>query len=543
MKKYTDHYSNRARGPIDQSKRLPGEQGERQTKNSAGGYSFKIDDWSALSRFLVLGSEGGSYYASEQKLTKENAQTILRCLKADGKKTVDTIVSVSQGGRAPKNDPAIFALALAASEGDTATRSYALAEMPKVARIGTHLFQFVEALRSLRGWSKAVSRGVNRWYEEKDAKNLAYQLTKYQSREGWSHKDIFRLSHIKSKDADHQDLYRWVVKGKEALDVIRDSESIAYMRAFEQAKSADESEIIRLVEQFKLPWECIPTDKRSAKVWEALLHSNALGLTALLRNLGNLSANGVLRAGAWDNIQLVRERLTDAEQLKKARIHPLSVLVALNTYGRGAGVRGKNTWSVVQDIRDALDDAFYLAFDAIVPANKRFLLGIDVSGSMSWGEIAGMPGITPRIGSAAMAMVTHRTEPKCLPMAFSHQLVPVELSKKEKLESVVNKFSRIPMGGTDCALPMIYATKNNIDVDAFVVYTDSETWYNSGSGHPVQALKAYRDKTGINAKLIVVGMVASKFSIADPADGNSLDVVGFDTAAPRVMRDFVAEDF
>jgi hypothetical protein len=27
-------------------------------------------------------------------------------------------------------------------------------------------------------------------------------------------------------------------------------------------------------------------------------------------------------------------------------------------------------------------------------------------------------------------------------------------------------------------------------------------------------------------------------SIADPADGGMLDVVGFDTAAPQVMRDF-----
>ena len=67
-------------------------------------------------------------------------------------------------------------------------------------------------------------------------------------------------------------------------------------------------------------------------------------------------------------------------------------------------------------------------------------------------------------------------------------------------------------------------------------YTDSETW--CGNIHPVQALRKYREKTGIPAKLVVVGMVSNGFSIADPDDGGMLDVVGFDTAAPNVIADF-----
>jgi len=55
---------------------------------------------------------------------------------------------------------------------------------------------------------------------------------------------------------------------------------------------------------------------------------------------------------------------------------------------------------------------------------------------------------------------------------------------------------------------------------------------------PFQALEQYRDKTGIFAKLIVVGMVSNGFTIADPTDPGMLDVVGFDTAVPAVMADF-----
>jgi 60 kDa SS-A/Ro ribonucleoprotein len=57
--------------------------------------------------------------------------------------------------------------------------------------------------------------------------------------------------------------------------------------------------------------------------------------------------------------------------------------------------------------------------------------------------------------------------------------------------------------------------------------------------HPAQALREYRTKTGIAAKLVVVGMVSNGFSIADPSDGGMLDVVGFDAAAPAVIADFI----
>ena len=35
-------------------------------------------------------------------------------------------------------------------------------------------------------------------------------------------------------------------------------------------------------------------------------------------------------------------------------------------------------------------------------------------------------------------------------------------------------------------------------------------------------------------------MVANNFSIADANDAGMMDVVGFDTAAPQVMSDFVS---
>jgi 60 kDa SS-A/Ro ribonucleoprotein len=87
---------------------------------------------------------------------------------------------------------------------------------------------------------------------------------------------------------------------------------------------------------------------------------------------------------------------------------------------------------------------------------------------------------------------------------------------------------------------MLYAMQKGRAVDTFVIYTDSETW--AGDIQPVEALRRYRQTTGIAARLIVCGMVANRFTIADPTDTGMLDVVGFDTSTPEVISGFARGD-
>ena len=155
---------------------------------------------------------------------------------------------------------------------------------------------------------------------------------------------------------------------------------------------------------------------------------------------------------------------------------------------------------------------------------------------MTWGQVAGVPGLTPRVASAAMALVTAATEPRYEIVGFYDGLTPLTIGPRERLDDVVAKVDGLPFGGTDCALPMLYAQAKGREVDTFVIYTDSETW--AGDVHPVQALRDYRRASGIAARLVVVGMVSNGFSIADPDDAGMLDVVGFDTATPQLVADF-----
>jgi 60 kDa SS-A/Ro ribonucleoprotein len=537
---------------VPQWEPLPG-----QVENSADGYSWPVDDWARLRRFLILGSEGGSYYASERKLTRQNSESVDRAVRADGKRAVAEIVAVSRDGHAPKNDPALFALALAAGADDEETRKAALEALPQVARTAMHLFLFASFVEGFRGWGRSLRRAVGRWYAEQRVDEVAYQAVKYRQREGVTHRDLLRLAHPATSVSagnptltvsdEHRRLFEWVVRGGDTKGLPRLVDGFVRSQVAATPKQAAE-----LVREYRLPREAVrPEHLTSPEVWEALL--DHMPMTALVRNLATMTRVGVLAPGSQGTARVVAQ-LGDGERIRRARVHPISLLIAQRTYASGRGLRGRGGWVAVREIVDALDAAFYTAFGNVEPVGERLLLALDVSGSMTHDRVAGVPGLSPRDASAALALVTVATEPnvevvgffagrrgfrkrgRAMYRGYEDGLTPLPLSPRQRLDDAVKTVSDLPFGGTDCALPILYAQALDREIDTFVIYTDSETW--AGDIHPAQALRDYRRSSGIQARLVVVGMVSNGFSIADPADPGMLDVVGFDTATPQLISDF-----
>lgn len=524
--KYSKMFSKKS---TPQSEPIPS---SGQVANSAGGYAWQIDTWALLDRFLILGTEAGTYYINAPKLTRESATNVIACLKADGERTVRRIVEVSVSGRAPKNDHAIFALALASSFGDDATRSVALSCVPQVCRTGTHLFAFAAACEGLRGWGRGLRKAIGRWYNAMDPSALEYQAVKYAQREGWSHRDLLRLGHPVPPDTHHSAIYKWIVDGE--LPAAESGVELPLVEATLRLREASADDAARIIRECRVPREAVPTELLGKpQVWEALLEG--MPMTALVRNLATLTRVGLLVPGS-DTTRKVVDELGNAERIRRARVHPMAMLIALRTYASGRGLLGKGTWTVTPAIVDALDAAFYTAFESVEPTGKRYLLGVDVSGSMGWTGVAGLPMMASE-AAAAMAMVTVATEDAVTPMAFGDTFRSLSISRRMRLDDAMKLTRDQTFGRTDCALPMLFALEKKLKIDVFVVYTDNETWF--GEIHPSQALLRYREKTGIAAKLIVMGMASNGFSIADPRDPGMLDVVGFDAAVPSAMAEFV----
>jgi 60 kDa SS-A/Ro ribonucleoprotein len=409
----------------------------------------------------------------------------------------------------------------------------------------------------MRGWGRQLRTSVADWYLSKDASKLAYQLAKYQSRNGWSNADLLRLSHANPElQPDHKILLNWAVKGWESVgDAPHPSKAILPVWAFEKAKRLTPQtgikELVRLIAEYDLPRECIPTEfLAQVEVWDALLQK--MPMTAMIRNLGKMTSIGLVSPNS-EAARMVGKRLEDAELLHKARIHPISVLMAQSVYKSGHGMKGSLSWSPVPRVVNALGKAFYASFANAPKTGKRFYIGLDVSGSMGSGNVAGTP-LTPREAAAAMAMVTMKTEDEYYIAGFTNGtsgsmwsnrgygsgVTKLELTPDMTLDAACRYTAGLPFGGTDCALPMLDAAAKNIPADVFMVITDSETW--AGNVHPTVALQQYRNKMKIDAKLIVMGVVANEFTIADPTDAGQMDVVGFDASVPQVIAQFIGVD-
>jgi 60 kDa SS-A/Ro ribonucleoprotein len=541
-----------------------------QVKNTASGYVFEIGDEARFHRFLTLGTDGNTYYTSAAELTRQNAEVVFRMAANKPDEMIADILAVSEAGRAPKNKQAIFALAVAASADATETRQKALAVMHRVCRTGTMLFQFNKYVEQFRGRGPSLNRAIGNWYKLKPVDRLAYQVTKYRAREDWSHRDLLRLvkgyaGKTGEISADRNALLGWVARGVipfvsvEEGGVVAIDGELAIMADYLDAKDATTAKAwVEIINRgHGMTWEMLPDEAlKSPEVWEALL-AQGVPQTALMRQLPRLT-NVFGGTGQW--IAAVADQLMDSEKLKAGRVHPINVLIAQRTYASGHGFRGKSTWTPLRHLTDALDTAFYNAFGAVEPTNKRLLLALDVSGSMT--STIGDLSISCREASAALALVTLATEAPGTTEVVgftggygggytrygrSNLVVPpmrgpidrLDISARRRLDDVISYIDALPFGSTDCSLPMIWAQKHHLDFDGIVVLTDNETW--AGSVHPFQALKSYRQHVGHDVKEVVVGMTATNFSIADPTDPGSLDVAGFDAAVPNLISDFVAD--
>lgn len=497
-----------------------------------------------IERFMILGAESGTYYATPQKLTVDNAQTIKRALdEPDGGKTVAEIVAdISTRGRAPKQSPTMFALAMMTSHENTAVRTQGYKIVSVVCRIPTHLFEWLVFHKLLGGNTGAgFRRAVKSFYD----KATPYQLTKYRQREGWTNRDVLRLAHLKPKDDAQSMLFEFVVKGElGALDGVVEAEVAevhGWLTAFRRVSSTELklAERLSLIAEHNFAWEHLPSEcLNEPEVWKTFINGQ-MPVTAMLRNLGKMTSIGAL-GDLTRETKVVVARLTDVEVLKKGRVHPYNVLLALMTYRNGKGVKGSLTWNPVGAILAALEKAFDLAFEAIPEITGNIRIALDVSGSMGQGILGGPVIVSAAAAGAVMAMVIAR---RCLKgnyaiMGFAKQYVDLKITSRMTLADVERVVNRHVMGATDCAQPMIYSTAKREDVDAFLVITDCETW--AGKTTPTAALNKYRAAMNKpNAKLVVMGMTSTGFSIADPADPNTLDVVGFDAAAPGVVASFV----
>ncbi|GAA4104969.1 TROVE domain-containing protein [Nonomuraea soli] len=527
-----------------------------QVKNAAGGYVFDKDLWTKLEDFLILGTTGGTYYVGEDRLTADNAGVLFQAIAEDGPRVVAllTEISTARPPRAPKQRPALFALAAAYAQGDADTRQAAKAALAKVARTTDHLAQFFGYYKNLggkptgRGTAPRVGRSLRTalgsWFLQGDADGVAFKAVKARQRktpqgEAFDLRDVLRIAHPQADTGQRRTLFGWIAGNVSDAEARNELPAIDRFLTAKAVTSVEQA--VRVVTEARVPWEFLPDAMlKEPKVWEALV--DTIGMTALIRNLARMTRLGALKP-MGDATSRAVARLTDADAIVKARIHPMDAWLALRVYGSGTAQPNRRadrqTWQPVAAITDALEETYELAFGAVEPSGKRLLVAVDSSGSMSWGggvTVGGSPIGSPYEVGNAMAVMLARVEKGNVHVIDVD--TSVHASKVTPRTNLREIASWQPSGGgTDLSLPFTWALQQRMNVDGIVVFTDGETW--AGKSHASQALHAYRSSVGSAARVVVSAMTAAGHTIGEPGDDGVLNVAGLDAALPRVIREFV----
>jgi len=554
--------------------------GPNQTLNNCGKVVYKLDDLARLKRFMFLGSENNSLYINKNEknnffLTKENLICLENLLVQERYDDILNVI-IEYKDRSFKKDYLLYVLARCCSiKLPQHTSDWGSDNIPRdfkadcfkltsdICSIPTHLFLFIELyevvnkrLYNTTGWNSYMKRMISSWYNSKSVKDLMYHITKYQNRNNWTHRDVLRLTHIKNSEIHYNNIYKYIVKGEEVLtkeltlfESDDNENKLVYLLAFERLKTEESLDtVLRLINKYNFVREHVPTRwLNERKIWEALLPG--MPMTATLRNLNKMTAIGLFDGGSAPqrqneeyektNLQLVTEKLSK-ESILKSKVHPLQILIAIKMYSQGKGDLGKMVWTPNQKIVGALNDAFYYAFDNVKKGTgKRYLLALDVSGSMSSATVCGINCLNAAEVSCAMAMVYDCVEENVDMMAFSNTFVPVSVSSSRRLDDNLSSMRQITFGATDCSLPMTWATERKKEYDCIIVFTDSET--NCNKIQPSVALKRYRETLNINTKLVVCGLSSNGFTLADPNNNDMLDICGFDSSTHEIINEFVNE--
>lgn len=549
LSRHTPHVPNQ-REPI------PGREAD-MVRNNAGGFSFKKDLWVRLADFIVLGTEGGTYYVDERKHTYANIAVLNEALAENGVRAVALAVEISTArpARAPKNYPALYVVAAALASPDVATRRAAAIAVPLVARTTDHLAHLFGYYKSLRGKpggggagrsansSPVVRRAWVNWFRSGSPDSVAYTVLKGRQRktgdgEPFRPGDLLRLARPTPANEVEDALFGLATGRKTAMDV---SGHLSAAKAFYEAQRADTpAKAVKVILAYHVPWEFLPDEVlKSREVWAALVPR--LGITALIRNLARMTQLGTLGPFQAAN-KVVARRLADPAELRRGRVHPFDLMLALKVYESGRAQPNSNapvrTWVPVPRIVEALNAAYAVSFTTTEQRPGRLVVAVDKSGSMGWNVHHGgsVLGSAYHV-STAVAQILMRTygASAVWPLEFDGTTYPSRLRADMSLSEIFRLSHN--GGATDLTCPVAWALRQRVEVDGFVVLTDNETW--AGNYHTNHVLEDYRRTINPNARLIVASTTAAGHSVGDPRDPGVLNVVGFDSALPTLIASYL----
>lgn len=158
-----------------------------------------------LVRFLKTGTEGSFFLPGRNKAYRHLRNVMVTMIEdGQGVEAVNCIKLVHTQKLYFKREPLLIFLAEATHSINQETKKAAYAIVNDVCETPTDLFIWLNWVKIfsqlMKGWGSGLRKTVSDWYNSRDPMQIAEFVTRYKHVGRWSHKDVFRLSHIKPKN-------------------------------------------------------------------------------------------------------------------------------------------------------------------------------------------------------------------------------------------------------------------------------------------------------------------------------------------------------
>lgn len=493
-----------------------------ELKNEAGGKTYKREDREALAQLVMTGFLGDVFYTTGQEQLN---QVLDLAKRVDTEFLAKLAVEARENGYM-KDTPALIC-AILTTRGEEG-RVFLRKIFNRVIDNGKMLRNFVQIVRSGQVGRKSLGSApknlVRDWFRNRNEASIFRNSVGNDP----SMADVIKMVHPKPEDKTREALYAYIL-GKET----KSDNLPEVVKVFERIKASKDLTGYNEQNGFNaIPMEMLAgLEGLSEDSWKVL--ATNMSWTQLRMNLNTLARHGVLKSEKMVN--LIADKLRDAEAIKKAKVYPYQIFTSLMFIGD----------DVPNKIQRALEDALDMSLDNIPDLEgKRVFVFPDVSGSMS-SFVTGNRGTASTkmryVDVAALFAAALRRKGAEV-WAVDTSLHKLKIGAKASVAEVAKTLASMGGGGTNLSLPMRELNNIGEKPDLIVYFSDNESWadrgmhYYGGTGMMQEFEKL--KKRAPQCKLVCVDMAPYQGKQAQESK-DILNVGGFSDRVFDVVDDFL----
>ncbi len=480
-------------------------------QNEAGGKAFALTDKQALAQLAATNCFNGVFYADEDALLA-TTQKHVGALVAAGEFEFLGKVAVYARHRGYMKDMPAFLVAALASHG---AKSFPGA-FAKVIDNGRMLRTFVQigrsgaAGRKLNFSARRIRRVIQDWFANRTDSALFRDSVGNDP----SIADVIKMARPTPRDSTQSALFRYLMGKEHAAESLPE-----VVRQYERFKVDRDGEVpdveFRLLDSLGL----------NTAEWDAIARRAPWHMT-------RMNLNTFQRHGVFDNaetVQIVANRLRDAEQIRKVKVFPYQLMAA---YRAASGVP--------MPIQSALQDAMEIATLNTPKIEGRVCVAVDISGSMSCAVTGNRGSATSAVSCREVAslfascILRNNDDARIMPFS-DHANYDVRLNPRDTVITNAQQLAQLPSGGTNCSAVLERLNREDDRFDLVVYASDNQSWIGLGGGQSREWQK-FRQRNP-NARLACIDL-APYSTVQAPVSKSVLHVGGFSDSVFDVVASF-----